>query len=125
VLDVEAGQSRPYVRESDFRHDGVGGNRSDELTVCAVFGDLNLREQGRMASVLSPSLGPARARIGIRAVREADDHVITRRVGGDHLQEDIEARALGAACHTYLPPLRNAETDLTEPPSPIRPENGP
>jgi putative ATP-dependent endonuclease of OLD family len=85
VVDVESGQYRPRLQASDFGHDGLGQTRRDELTISAVFADLDLREQGRMASALAPTLGPARARIGIRAALLPGDRIAVSRGGGDRI----------------------------------------
>jgi putative ATP-dependent endonuclease of OLD family len=112
VLTPEAGTDRLRPRLSDFARDGGGNPLCDEFTIAVVMADLNIAEQGQLATALAPSTeGTGKARIGLYAqVRDAD--VAWHRFGGDHDRPDVETRALDIARQTYLPPLRDARADL-------------
>jgi putative ATP-dependent endonuclease of OLD family len=113
VLTADTGSDRLRPRVSDFARDADGSRLSDEFTVTAVFADLDIKAQGIVANALAPkSEGYGKARIGIHAALQDGDEVRWHRFGGDLDRADVEPRAYTVAAHTYLPPLRDAGSDL-------------
>lgn len=113
VLPADAGTDRLRPRAADFARKGDGTRLSDEFTVTAVLAGLNAKEQGLAANALAPQTeGPGKARIGIHASLQNDEDVRWQRFGGDLDWTEMEQRPLATVCYTYLPPLRDAASDL-------------
>lgn len=113
VLVSETGSDRLRPQMSDFARGPDGKRTSEELRITAVLADLNVKEQGQLSLALAPKTeGYGKARIGLRARIGTDEEVTWHRCGGDFDSPDVEQRALNAVQHTYLPPLRDAGSDL-------------
>jgi putative ATP-dependent endonuclease of OLD family len=107
------GTDRLRPLATDFARALDGARLSDEFTLTAVFADLSVKEQGLAANALAPEKeGPAKARFGIHATLQDADEVRWQRFGGDLNWTDMELRPLSTVCYTYLPPLRDAASDL-------------
>lgn len=113
VLVSETGSDRLRPQMSDFARGPDGKRTSEEFRITAVLADLNVKEQGKLSLALAPKTeGYGKARIGLGARIGADEEVTWHRCGGDFDSRDVEQRALNAVQHTYLPPLRDAGSDL-------------
>jgi putative ATP-dependent endonuclease of the OLD family len=113
ALISETGTDRLRPQLSDFARGADGGRVSEEFAITAVLAGLSVKEQGHLSLALAPkSEGYGKARIGVRATVGPDGDVSWFRFGGDHDSPDVEQRALNAVHHTYLPPLRDAGSDL-------------
>jgi len=113
LFDAEAGpRSKPWITARDFAHDGTGNRTTDTFELDAELADLDDQEQARMVTCLSPSLGPGRARLRLRAQLRANGRVDTEWLGGDSERPEVERWAREAVSFTYLHPLRDAASDL-------------
>jgi putative ATP-dependent endonuclease of OLD family len=113
ALTAETGSDRLRPRLSDFARGADGKRTSEEFAITAVLARLSVREQGQLSLALAPKTeGYGKARIGLRARISGDEEVTWYRCGGDFDSPDVEQRALNAVHHTYLPPLRDAGSDL-------------
>lgn len=113
LFEPEAGpRARRWITEQDFRHDDVGQLVNDELELEAHLLELTAEEQVRMVTCLAPSLGPAAARLRLRARLRGNNRVDVDWFGGDSQHPDVERWAREAVMFTYLPPLRDAAADL-------------
>lgn len=113
VMTADAGSDRIRPQLSDFARDAEGKRLCDEFTLTAVFADLDVQAQGVAANALAPKTeGYGKARLGLHAELRDDDQVRWHRFGGDLDRSDVEQRAYSVSCHTYLPPLRDAGSDL-------------
>jgi putative ATP-dependent endonuclease of OLD family len=113
VLTAEAGMDRLRPRVSDFARKADGQRTTDEFSITAVFGGLDSKEQGLVSTALAPKAeGYGKARVGLQAEVDDDDSVLWHRFGGDLDSTEVEARVYNVAHHTYLPPLRDAGSDL-------------
>jgi putative ATP-dependent endonuclease of the OLD family len=113
VLEPEAGpRARCWLREEDFAHDGHGTRIADELEIEVHLSDLNKAEQARMVTCLAPQAGEGVAKIRLKATIHPTGRVQTQWFGGDSQQADVERHARDAARFVYLPPLRDAASDL-------------
>jgi putative ATP-dependent endonuclease of OLD family len=113
VLTADAGTDRLRPQISDFARRSDGTRLSDEFTLTAVFAGLDVRAQGVAANALAPKTeGYAKARLGVHAALHDGHDVRWHRFGGDLDASDVEPRAYTVATHTYLPPLRDAGSDL-------------
>jgi len=113
LFEAEAGpRGRRWITEDDFAHDGAGARTSDSFELEAELVDLDDAEQARMVTCLAPSLGPACARLRLRARLGADGRVDTEWLGGDSDHPDLERWAREAVTFTYLHALRDAAMDL-------------
>jgi putative ATP-dependent endonuclease of the OLD family len=113
VLEPEAGpRARCWLREEDFAHDGYGTRLADELEIEVHLSDLNKAEQARMVTCLAPQAGRGVAKIRLKATIHPTGRVQTQWFGGDSQQADVEPHARDAARVVYLPPLRDAISDL-------------
>ena len=113
LLMPEAGpRSRLWLTKDDFRHGPDGTRTTDVLELEVQFADLTDDEQARMVTCLSPSLGPATARLRLRATIGTTGRIDTQWFGGDSRNPEVEKWAREAAVFTYLPALRDAAADL-------------
>jgi putative ATP-dependent endonuclease of OLD family len=113
VLEPEAGpRARSWLREEDFTHDGYGTRLADELEIEVHLSDLNKAEQARMVTCLAPQAGDGIAKIRLKATLHPSGRVQTQWFGGDSQQADVERHARDAVRFVYLPPLRDAVSDL-------------
>jgi putative ATP-dependent endonuclease of OLD family len=113
VLEPEAGpRARSWLREEDFAHDGYGTRLADELEVEVHLSDLDKAEQARMVTCLAPQAGDGIAKIRLKATLHPSGRVQTQWFGGDSQQADVERHARDAVRFVYLPPLRDAVSDL-------------
>jgi putative ATP-dependent endonuclease of OLD family len=113
ALIAEAGTDRLRPQLSDFARSADSGRLCEEFTITAVLAGLSVKEQGHLSLALAPKTeGYGKARIGLRASIGTDGEVAWHRFGGDFDSPDVEQRALNAVHHTYLPPLRDAGSDL-------------
>ena len=113
LLTPEAGpRSRSWISKDDFRHGPDGKREVDELELELRLVDLSDDEQSRMVTCLSPSLGPATARLRMRATISATGRIDTEWFGGDSRNPEVEKWAREAVTFTYLPALRDAAADL-------------
>lgn len=113
VLEPEAGpRARCWLREEDFAHDGYGTRIADELELEVHLSDLSREEQARMVTCLAPQAGEGAAKIRLKATLHPSGRVQTQWFGGDSQQADVERHARDAVRFVYLPPLRDAASDL-------------
>jgi putative ATP-dependent endonuclease of the OLD family len=113
ALISEMGSDRLRPQLSDFARDADGKRAAEEFRIAAVLAALSVKEQGQLSLALAPKTeGYGKARIGLRARIGTDEEVTWYRFGGDFDNPDVEQRALNAVHHTYLPPLRDAGSDL-------------
>lgn len=113
ALISEMGSDRLRPQLSDFARGADGKRTAEEFSVTTVLAGLTVKEQGQMSLALAPTTeGYGKARIGLRARVGPDEEVTWHRFGGDFDSPDVEQRALNAVNHTYLPPLRDAGSDL-------------
>ncbi len=113
VLEPEAGpRARCWLREEDFAHDGRGTRLADELEIEVHLSDLTKAEQARMVTCLAPQAGEGVAKLRLKATIHPTGRVQTQWFGGDSQQADVERHARDAVRFVYLPPLRDAVSDL-------------
>ena len=113
LFEPEAGpRSRRWITAEDFAHEGTGARITEEFELEAELVELSESEQARMVTCLASSLGPACARLRMRARLRADGKVDTEWLGGDSDHPDLERWAREAITFTYLHPLRDAASDL-------------
>ncbi|MGQ0464925.1 MAG: ATP-dependent nuclease [Sporichthyaceae bacterium] len=113
LFESEAGpRGRRWITADDFAHDGSGVRVATEFEIEAELADLDSAEQARMVTCLAPSLGPAMARLRLRAQLRLDGKVETQWFGGDSDHPDVERWAREAVSFSYLHPLRDAASDL-------------
>jgi putative ATP-dependent endonuclease of the OLD family len=113
VLPPQAGpRFRRWITSDDFAHDGSGDPITDTFEIETVFGDLSEADRARMVTCLAPSLGRGFARLRLAANLTPAGRVEVAWYGGDSLQSDVEPWAREAATQSYLPPLRDAASDL-------------
>lgn len=109
----EAGpRSRLWITKDDFHHEPDGTRTVDVLELEAQLTGLSDDEQSRMVTCLSPSLGPATARLRLRATIGPTGRIDTEWFGGDSRNPEVEKWAREAVVFTYLPALRDAAADL-------------
>ncbi|WP_344135254.1 ATP-dependent nuclease [Pedococcus bigeumensis] len=101
-----------WLTPADFSHDGHGDNRVNRLRLSAELFDIAESQRGRMISALAPSLGAGAGRLTMIAQLDEHDRVSTRWEGGDLGHTDVETMAREAIRYVYLPPLRDAASDL-------------
>lgn len=113
VLEPESGaRARCWLREEDFAHDGHGVRIADELELEVHLSELSKEEQARMVTCLAPNAGEGCAKIRLHAALHPSGRVQTQWFGGDSQQADVERHARDAVRFVYLPPLRDAASDL-------------
>lgn len=113
VLTSDDGpSSRPWIRASDFTHDAAGDRTTDEFEIEAQFSGLSDSERGRMVTCLSPRDEDCEAKIRLTARLRDTGRVSVQLYGGDSKTSDIEPYAREAAVCTFLPPLRDAASEL-------------
>jgi putative ATP-dependent endonuclease of OLD family len=114
VLEPEAGpRSRHWLREGDFKHNGLGERVVDELELEVQLSSLDLAAQSRMVTCRAGSADAAdTARIRLHATIGPDDRIRTQWIGGDSEAGEPEAHAREAVRFVYLHPLRDAANDL-------------
>ena len=113
LFTPEAGpRSRLWITKDDFHHEPDGTRTVDVLELEAQLVCLSDDEQSRMVTCLSPSLGPATARLRLRATIGPTGRIDTEWFGGDSRSPEVEKWAREAVVFTYLPPLRDAAADL-------------
>jgi putative ATP-dependent endonuclease of OLD family len=113
VLEPEAGpHGRCWLRADDFAHDGHGNRLSDELELEVRLGGLLKDEQARLVTCLAPTAGAGVAKIRLKAKVGVDGRIQTQWFGGDAYVPDVERHARTAVRFVYLPPLRDAASDL-------------
>lgn len=113
VLEPEAGpRARCWLREEDFAHDGYGTRIADELELEVHLSNLSKEEQARMVTCRAPQAGEGAAKIRLKATLHPSGRVQTQWFGGDSQHADAEGHARDAVRFVYLPPLRDAASDL-------------
>jgi putative ATP-dependent endonuclease of OLD family len=113
VLPAQSGpREQLWVRPEDFAHDGKGDSITDSFTISAVFRGLAPEQRGRLITCLAPSLGDDAARITLRVRARETGPPSQEWLGGDNENPELEPFARQAARYTYLPPLRDAQSDL-------------
>ena len=113
VLTADTGTDRLRPRASDLARTPDGSRSTEEFTLTAVFASLDIKQQGLAANALAPKAeGYGKARIGLHAELRDDQQVVWHRFGGDLDRADVEQAVYNVAHHTYLPPLRDAGSDL-------------
>lgn len=114
VLEPEAGpRSRHWLREGDFRHNGLGEREVDELELEVELISLDLAAQSRMVTCrVGPADAADTARIRLHGTVGPDDRIRTQWIGGDSEAGEPEAHAREAVRFVYLHPLRDAANDL-------------
>lgn len=115
IILTAAGGPREQLTPTreDFPHDSNGVRTSDSFTLEVVFTELSLDEQGRMVTCLTPSKGPRTAKLGLTCSMADEELISNTWYGGDRENTDIELLARWTTRFTYLPALRNAQSDLS------------
>lgn len=111
VLEVGP-RGRRWLTEDDFAHDGHGNRVADELELEVQLSELSDDEQARLVTCLAPKAGARIAKIRLKATIGPRGRIQTQWFGGDSEQADLERHARDAVRFVYLPPLRDAATDL-------------
>ena len=113
ILQPHMGMHGKYwLAASDFSRANSSCPAADEIVISIELAGVSKSDQGRMISVLSPSLGLGCARLTVRARLDASGRVTTRYFGGDLDHGEVESIARESIRFVYLPPLRDAAADL-------------
>lgn len=104
-------RDRLLLDRGDFRRDSHGKPTADELGIDLLFGGLNLQQQGRLLT-MRDAAGPASARLRMRASLPEHGRPRPTFYGGQSNVPEVEDWARQAVTFTYLPALRDAESDL-------------
>jgi putative ATP-dependent endonuclease of OLD family len=105
-------RGRYWARKEDFAHDGYGSPATDEFELAVRLDGLDIAEQARMVTCLTPDEGIGVAKIRMRAKIGRDGRVRSDWYGGNSEQADMERHAREAVRFVYLHPLRDAAADL-------------
>ncbi|MBH0084343.1 ATP-dependent endonuclease [Salinibacterium sp. SWN167] len=110
------GLGNRWISASDFTR-VKNGNPIEDLEISAVFADIPAKHQGRLISILAPSLGSGYGRLTLRSRMNQDGRPLTRWSGGDLGLNDVESIARDSIRFIYMPALRDASADLRPGPS--------
>jgi putative ATP-dependent endonuclease of OLD family len=113
LLHAEAGPREQLPpATSDFAV-APDGSVATTFTIEAIFEEMDVTQQGRMVTCVAHDLGAGVARLGLQATPATGEHVDVQIFGGDKHNTDIEVNARRAVQYTYLPPLRDAQAELS------------
>lgn len=101
-----------WLTAEDFSRATAASPAAEEIAISIELAGIDKANQGRMISVLAPSLGEGCARLTLRARLDPTGKVTTRFYGGDLEHGEVERIARESIRFVYLHPLRDAAADL-------------
>jgi putative ATP-dependent endonuclease of OLD family len=105
------GLGNRWITPSDFTRT-VGNGVQGPIEISVEFNGIPETHKGRLISILAPSLGEDAGRLTLLSQLNSAGRPVSRWVGGDLNDNEVEAIARDAIRFIYMPALRDASNDL-------------